>query len=755
MSRRRPLTLARALLVALLSVAIAVLGLGTMPAAQAAPKAQISGTVTDAEGAGIKGIVVTALEYDGDGGWAFVADTTTKNDGTYTIKNLPPAAYTVEFRDDDGTYVDEYYDDQRNIEDATDVPVAAGQAVPSIDAELELTGFVSGTVTDANGEPIPYIFIDFYSLDEDGFPSSEGYGSTTNDLGRYRVPFVAPGDYVIGFTDLSGAYVNEYYDDHLSIFDGDLVHVSAGADTTGIDAELAFGGHLSGTVTDSEGNGLGGIEIELGRLVDGDWTPVGEETTFFTNDDGTYQIDGLPEGTYRAAFGDPEGNYLYEQYDDQGPFDEPTTFTVTAGETTDGIDAELTKAGHIQGTVTDGTGTPLPGIWVLASHWVGDHWEGAGDTETAEDGTYSLDGLPADDYRIQFQSEGEYVPVFYGGALTEEQATPVLVETGETVTGIDIQLTPAAHITGTAADPDGNPYDLTAVEVWRWTGSAWEDYALEFAGDDVGPTHYDVGGLVPGTYRLEFDALDSFDTPTGGGLTEVAHEFWNDQPSLELAQDIVVTSAGQVLDGYDAVLERGLYDNEVTNVAPPVITGTPAVGQALTASTGTWNLKGTTYRYQWLAGTTAVGTDSPTYTPTAADVGQAISVVVTASVAGLGSAAATSAATVPVAAPVTTTPPPPPPPAAKTVLLVKKPAIKGSLEVGTKARVTHGTWNPATVVLKYQWYVGGKLVAKADGARLLLKEKWAGKRLRVKVVAKADGYLEAAVFTKRSPQIAG
>ena len=237
---RRPRTLARALLVALLSVAIAVLGLGSMPAAQAAPKAQISGTVTDAEGAGIKGIVVTALEYDGDGGWAFVADTTTKRDGTYTIKNLPPATYTVEFRDDDGTYVDEYYDDQRNIEDATDVPVAAGQAVPNIDAELELTGFVSGTVTDEQGEPISNIYIDFYSLDENGFPSGEGFGGTTNDLGRYHVPFVAPGDYVIGFTDLSGTYVNEYYDDHLSIFDGDLVHVSAGADTTGIDAELAL-----------------------------------------------------------------------------------------------------------------------------------------------------------------------------------------------------------------------------------------------------------------------------------------------------------------------------------------------------------------------------------------------------------------------------------------------------------------------------------------------------------------------------------
>ena len=213
--------------------------------------------------------------------------------------------------------------------------VAAGQSVSGIDAQLDLTGFVSGTVTDENGEPISNIFIDFYSLDADGFPSGEGFGGTTNDLGRFHVPFVAPGDYVVGFTDLSGNYVNEYYDDHLSIFDGELVHVSAGADTTGIDAELAFGGHLAGTVTDSEGNGLGDIRLELGILLDGDWASFGEEYTYITNEDGTYQIDGLPTGTYRVEFNDPSRTYLSEQYDDQLPNDEGTPVTVTAPETTE------------------------------------------------------------------------------------------------------------------------------------------------------------------------------------------------------------------------------------------------------------------------------------------------------------------------------------------------------------------------------------------------------------------------------------
>jgi 5-hydroxyisourate hydrolase-like protein (transthyretin family) len=750
MSRLVSSTRARVLTAAVSSAAVALLGLGAVPTATAAPPGQISGTVTNADGDAVAGITVTA--YDADTG-EFGADATTKKDGTYTLKKLDAADYTVEFRDnaDFTLYAPEYYDDQTAFEDADPVTVAASQSVSGIDAVLARLGTISGSVTDEQGSPIAGAFYDILEDNPDGPPFTDIGGGQVPANGHFSFPFVPAGTYLVYFYDSVGDHVAEYWNDQESIFDATKVTVTAGGTTSGIDAELSLAGHLTGKVTDSDGNGLGGIEVQLGRLVDGEWRAYGEETVFFTNEDGTYRIDGLPAGTYRAAFSDPERNYLYEQYDDKGPFDEGTTFTVTAGATTTDIDASLARAAHVTGTVTDESGQPIEGIFVALRGLEDGHWSYFGDAETAADGTYSMDGLrPGTNYRVSFESQGDWAPEYWDDFATIDDATTVALTNGQTLSGVDAELAPAAHITGTAAAPDGSPYDLTAVDAWRWTGSQWEEFALEFAGDDVGPTHYDIGGLIPGTYRLEFDAFDSFSTPTGGGITEVAHEFWNDQPSLVLAQDVVVTNAGQVVTGYDAVLERGQYDNEVQNLSPPTIIGTPAVGKQLSAAPGTWNLKATTFHFQWLAGTTPVGTDSATYTPTAADVGKRVSVRVTGSVAGIGSATAQSGPTAPVTGTAVV---PPPPPAPKKVLLVKRPAIKGSLEVGTKARVTPGKWTPADVHLSYRWYVGGKVVAKAHGAKLLLKEKWVGKRLRVKVVATAVGYTTLKVLTARSARI--
>jgi hypothetical protein len=95
-----------------------------------------------------------------------------------------------------------------------------------------------------------------------------------------------------------------------------------------------------------------------------------------------------------------------------------------------------------------------------------------------------------------------------------------------------------------------------------------------------------------------------------------------------------------------------------TNSAAPTISGTPQVGQTLTANPGTWNSSTTpSYAYQWQRCDTAgnncqsiSGASAQTYTVQSADVGFTLRVVVTAT-NGSGSSSATSSQTAVVSQP--------------------------------------------------------------------------------------------------------
>jgi hypothetical protein len=88
------------------------------------------------------------------------------------------------------------------------------------------------------------------------------------------------------------------------------------------------------------------------------------------------------------------------------------------------------------------------------------------------------------------------------------------------------------------------------------------------------------------------------------------------------------------------------------NTAPPAIAGTAAVGQPLSASTGTWTGSPTSFAYQWQrcdatgASCAAIaGATAATYTVDAADAGSTLRVAVTATNATGTSAPAVSAQT--------------------------------------------------------------------------------------------------------------
>jgi hypothetical protein len=93
---------------------------------------------------------------------------------------------------------------------------------------------------------------------------------------------------------------------------------------------------------------------------------------------------------------------------------------------------------------------------------------------------------------------------------------------------------------------------------------------------------------------------------------------------------------------------------QIRNVVPPAITGTPQLGQTLTADRGRWAGGPSAFTYQWnhcdAAGANCApiaGAVAPTYVPGTADAGMRITVTVTAT-SSVSSKPATSAPTNPV-----------------------------------------------------------------------------------------------------------
>ena len=107
---------------------------------------------------------------------------------------------------------------------------------------------------------------------------------------------------------------------------------------------------------------------------------------------------------------------------------------VVAGLTNSGIDGVLPAAGHIIGTVKNGSGTGLAGVEVHAWVKLDGSWWKQWTATSAAGGAYDLGYLPTADYRLQFIDPSETYPdEWYANAATVEAADDVSVIAGQTI----------------------------------------------------------------------------------------------------------------------------------------------------------------------------------------------------------------------------------------------------------------------------------------------------------------------------------
>ena len=149
---------------------------------------------------------------------------------------------------------------------------------------------------------------------------------------------------------------------------------------------------------------------------------------------------------------------------------DPTTGTeilVSADETRDGIDFELTQGTTISGRVVDDVGIGLFGVRVMIfngnNEFVGQAW-------TDEEGYYTVDGLTDGVFFARASAWHYFTQLYDGidctGGCVVNTGTPIPAAEGEQVVAIDFALVRGGSISGMVTDAaTGSPLELVLVEV--------------------------------------------------------------------------------------------------------------------------------------------------------------------------------------------------------------------------------------------------------------------------------------------------
>jgi hypothetical protein len=285
----------------------------------------------------------------------------------------------------------------------------------------------------------------------------------------------------------------------------------------------------------------------------------------------------------------------------------------------------------LEGTVTGLAGAPVEGVHVEVFDATTGDSLGTDHTDAA--GHYQLDALEFDgSVKIAYFDENSfsytdpthYLLRWYGGSRSMVNATPVALTTdGDKVA--NFAMTPAAIIAGTLAGPSGQELnDGASLDVLNsdldypfyadFDNSAW---GYDFAPDGIAFRLW----TEPGDMRIGGYGWST--NPTGPD-TFYMESWWQNADTSASATPVTVAS-GQTVSGINL-----RPSNVLSARKAPSISGFAAVGRTLTADPGTWSRTADVeYTYTWMRGATVVGTGA-TYTPTVADFGQRLNVIVRA-----------------------------------------------------------------------------------------------------------------------------
>ncbi len=300
-------------------------------------------------------------------------------------------------------------------------------------------------------------------------------------------------------------------------------------------------------------------------------------THALTSKAGKFQITKLRPGRYIVFYtaqnfcGKNSGNWLFQYYKNiNGPVirKQPTRVPVTAGHTTNGINAALELGGQISGTVRSQGGKTVSRVCVLAQGRAGKIFFETLVT-SGKDGSYALHSLFPGKYTVVFVprdcgSTGNFIPQWWRNSPNQKHAVTIVITRGLIVRKVDATLRPGAIINGVVrgGGPHGALLKRICVDA-EPTGNEGSFPTYGFTQTNKNGS-YQLSGLTTGKYQIFFSR--------GCG---------NSGNFLPVRRTLSVV-AGHTTSGFDTVLPFGaIISGKVTGIG-----GTPVHGICVSTSSG-------------------------------------------------------------------------------------------------------------------------------------------------------------------------
>ena len=239
----------------------------------------------------------------------------TRTDGSFFVKRVPPGDYYISVTYP-GYLTPEYQfsvDDllqptpeiRKHISDVVPVVTVAANRTASVSVYINRGAAISGTLRYDDGSPIPDTEIVPLHRNSSGAWTDSASSTSnrlfenggTDDLGRFRIQGLAPGEYTLKIPRAYDVGLRAvYYGDVFLEKDAKSIQLTAGEEYPDADITIRLSKlhTISGSLINSSGQPINSGKVALYTAADN----IEMDIAFVSEEDATFYIDLVPDGAY-------------------------------------------------------------------------------------------------------------------------------------------------------------------------------------------------------------------------------------------------------------------------------------------------------------------------------------------------------------------------------------------------------------------------------------------------------------------------